>query len=111
VITIGIDPTIELGPITIAWHGLMIAVGIVVGGVAVAHDTRRRGLDADRVYTIGLILVFGAIVGGRAFYLLEHGQLADPGAWFSTPGSRSTEASSPPLPASSWACATRTRTR
>ncbi|MGH2946266.1 MAG: hypothetical protein ACRDPC_08415 [Solirubrobacteraceae bacterium] len=42
VITIGIDPTIELRPITIAWHGLMIAVGIVVGGLAVAHDARRR---------------------------------------------------------------------
>jgi len=29
VITIGIDPTIEIGPITIAWHALMIAIGIV----------------------------------------------------------------------------------
>jgi phosphatidylglycerol---prolipoprotein diacylglyceryl transferase len=84
VITIGIDPTIELGPITIAWHGLMIAVGIVVGGVAVAPDTRRRGLDPERVYTIALILVVGAIVGGRAFYLLEHGRLDDPGAWLGT---------------------------
>jgi hypothetical protein len=28
VITIGIDPTIELGPVTIAWHGLTIAIGI-----------------------------------------------------------------------------------
>jgi hypothetical protein len=55
VITIGIDPTIEPGPITVAWHGLMIAVGIVVGGLAVAHDARRRGLDPDRVHAIGLI--------------------------------------------------------
>jgi phosphatidylglycerol---prolipoprotein diacylglyceryl transferase len=86
VITIGIDPTIELGPITLAWHGLMIAVGIVVGGLAVAHDARRRGLDPERVYTIGMILVVGALAGGRAFYLLEHGELDDPGAWFGTVG-------------------------
>jgi phosphatidylglycerol:prolipoprotein diacylglycerol transferase len=65
VITIGIDPTIELGPITIAWHGLTIAIGIVIGGLAVAHDARRRGL---------------------AFYLLEHGELDDPGAWLGTTG-------------------------
>ena len=86
VITIGIDPTIELGPITIAWHGLMIAIGILVGGVAVAHDLRRRGLDTDPLYTIGAILVAGALVGGRIFYLAEHGQLGDAGPWFGTRG-------------------------
>jgi phosphatidylglycerol:prolipoprotein diacylglycerol transferase len=86
VITIGIDPTIELGPITIAWHGLMIAVGILLGGVVVALDARRRGLDPERIYAIGLILVVGALVGGRAFYLLEHGLLDDPGEWLDTTG-------------------------
>jgi hypothetical protein len=25
IITIGVDPTIELGPITLAWHGITIA--------------------------------------------------------------------------------------
>jgi phosphatidylglycerol:prolipoprotein diacylglycerol transferase len=86
VITIGIDPTIEIGPITIAWHGLTIALGIVVGGLAAAYDARRRGLDPERLYAIGMILVAGALVGGRAFYLLEHGRLDDPGAWFSSTG-------------------------
>jgi phosphatidylglycerol---prolipoprotein diacylglyceryl transferase len=86
VITIGIDPTIEIGPLTIAWHGLTIAIGIVIGGMAVAHDARRRGLDPERIYAIGLILVIGALVGGRAFYLLEHGELDDPGAWLGTTG-------------------------
>jgi phosphatidylglycerol:prolipoprotein diacylglycerol transferase len=86
VITIGIDPTIELGPVTIAWHGLTIAIGIAIGGVAVAFDARRRGLDPERVYAIGLILVVGALVGGRAFYLLEHGELDNPGKWFGTVG-------------------------
>jgi phosphatidylglycerol---prolipoprotein diacylglyceryl transferase len=82
VITIGIDPTIEVGPITLAWHGLTIAIGIVVGGVAAAYDARRRGLEAERLYAIGVIVV----VGGRAFYLLEHGRLDDAGAWFSSMG-------------------------
>jgi len=86
VITIGVDPTIEIGPMTLAWHGLTIAIGVVVGGVAAAYDARRRGLEPERLYAIGLILVFGALVGGRAFYLLEHGRLDDPGAWFGTTG-------------------------
>jgi len=42
VITIGIDPTIEIEPITLAWHGLTIAVGILIGGLAIEHDARRR---------------------------------------------------------------------
>ena len=86
VITIGIDPTIEVGPITVAWHGLMIAVGIVVGGLAAAYDARRRGLDPERLYPVALILVAGALVGGRAFFLLEHGRLDDLGAWFASTG-------------------------
>lgn len=85
-IAIGIDPTIEVGPITVVWHGLTIAIGIVVGGLAAAYDARRRGLDPERLYSIGLIVVLGALLGGRVFYLLEHGQLGDPGAWSSTTG-------------------------
>jgi phosphatidylglycerol---prolipoprotein diacylglyceryl transferase len=85
-ITLGIDPTIEIGPITVAWHGLMIAVGILVGSLAAAYDARRRGLDPQRLYAIAMIVVVGALVGGRAFYLLEHGRLDDPGAWLGTTG-------------------------
>jgi prolipoprotein diacylglyceryltransferase len=33
-----------------------------------------------------LILVVGALVGGRAFYLLEHGRLDDVSAWFAGTG-------------------------
>jgi hypothetical protein len=36
VITIGIDPEIHLGPITLAWPGLTIAIGVLVGGLAAA---------------------------------------------------------------------------
>ncbi|MGH2746048.1 MAG: prolipoprotein diacylglyceryl transferase [Thermoleophilaceae bacterium] len=86
VITIGIDPTIEIGPVTIAWHGLTIAVGILIGSLAAAYDARRRGLDPQRLYAIAMIVVVGALVGGRAFYLLEHGRLGDPDAWFATTG-------------------------
>jgi prolipoprotein diacylglyceryltransferase len=57
VITAGIDPTIDLGPVEIAWHGLTITDGIVLGGIVVAYDGRRRGLEPDRVYAIGMILV------------------------------------------------------
>jgi phosphatidylglycerol---prolipoprotein diacylglyceryl transferase len=86
VITIGLDPTIEIGPVTIAWHGLTIAVGVLVGAVAAAYDARRRGLKPERMYTVAAIVVVAALVGGRIYYLVEHGELVDPGAWFGTRG-------------------------
>ncbi len=73
IITIGIDPEIHLGPVTVAWHGLTIAIGIFVGGLVVARVARERGLATDPLLNVGLLLVLGALVGSRLFYVLEHG--------------------------------------
>ena len=73
VITVGIDPTIELGPLTIAWHGLTIAIGIVLGGLVAGVYARQRGLDTEPLYTLGSLLAVGGLVGGKIFYALEHG--------------------------------------
>lgn len=86
VITIGVDPTIELGPLTLAWHGITIGLGILVGALVAGVEARRRGLDTAPLYTLGMIVVAGALIGGRAFYLAEHDQLLDPGAWFGARG-------------------------
>ena len=86
VITIGIDPTIEIGPLTIAWHGLTISIGILLGGLVAGREAVRRGLDPEPLYTLGMILVITAMVGSRIYYLAEHGQLLDPGEWLGTRG-------------------------
>jgi phosphatidylglycerol---prolipoprotein diacylglyceryl transferase len=85
-ITIGIDPTIHIGPVTLAWHGITIAIGILVGGIVAAFEARRRGLDREPLNAIGMILVAGALVGGRLYYLAEHGGLLDPGDWLGSRG-------------------------
>jgi phosphatidylglycerol:prolipoprotein diacylglycerol transferase len=86
VITIGIDPTIELGPLTLAWHGITIALGILIGGRAAGAEARRRGLNTEPLYSIGIILVAGALAGGRLFYLGERGELLEPAEWLGTRG-------------------------
>jgi phosphatidylglycerol:prolipoprotein diacylglycerol transferase len=85
-ITVGIDPTIELGPLTLAWHGVTIAIGIIAGGVVAAGDARRRGLDPEPLQIVGMIVVVAALVGGRLYYLMEHGQLDEPSEWLGTRG-------------------------
>ena len=73
VITIGIDPMIHLGPITLAWHGLTIGIGILIGAVAAGRYARECGLSTDPLYPIGGLLALGGLVGGRLYYVLEHG--------------------------------------
>ena len=85
-ISVGLDPTIELGPLTLAWHGLTIALGIVAGGIVAAYDARRRGLDPEPLQTVGIIVVVAALAGGRLYYLMEHGQLFEPSEWLGTRG-------------------------
>lgn len=78
VITINIDPEIQLGPLTLAWHGLTIAMGILIGALVAGRWLRERGLDVEPMYNFGALAAVGGIVGARIFYLLEH----DPGGLF-----------------------------
>jgi prolipoprotein diacylglyceryltransferase len=72
-ITIRLDPEIHLGPVNIAWHGLTIALGVVAGGLLAMRWARRHGLASEPFYAIGALLAVGGIVGGRLFYIAEHG--------------------------------------
>jgi phosphatidylglycerol:prolipoprotein diacylglycerol transferase len=85
-ITIGIDPTIELGPVTLAWHGIMIAVGILAGAALAGRIARRWGMPTDPMYTAAVLAGAAGLVGGRLLYVVERGLLDEPGEWFSTQG-------------------------
>ncbi|MBA3746529.1 MAG: prolipoprotein diacylglyceryl transferase [Solirubrobacterales bacterium] len=88
VITIDIAPEFQLGPLTVAWHGITIALGIVIGALMAARWLRERGLDVEPMYTFGWLATVGGIVGARVFYLFEHdpGGLLAPGRLFSSHG-------------------------
>lgn len=88
VITVGIDPTIELGPVTLAWHGVMTAVGIAAGGWLATRFAREQDLDTDRLLNVIAIMTLAGIVGARFFYLAvaEPAALLHPGEWLGTRG-------------------------
>lgn len=86
VISIGIDPTIELGPVTLAWHGITIAIGILVGSWFAARLARERGFPSDPLYGIGVVIALAGLIGGKVFFLFESGKITDPSEWISTRG-------------------------
>ena len=53
---------IEVGPLTLAWHGITIAIGVLVGGLAAFRYARERGLNAEPLYPIAMLLVVGSPV-------------------------------------------------
>ncbi len=73
VITIGVDPEFHLGPLTLAWHGITIALGILVAFLVALRWVRSRGLHPDPLFELAGLLALGGLVGGRVFYVLEHG--------------------------------------
>ena len=77
-ITISVPPTLEIAGLEIAWHGLMIAIGIAVAVAVAAKLADNRGLDRDKVLDIGVVAAIAGILGSRIFYLA----LNDPGALF-----------------------------
>lgn len=87
-ITIGIPPDFELGPLTLTWHGLMTALGLVVGTWVALRFADRRGLDSDRIVEVALVTALAGMLGARIFYLLlnDAGALLRPGDWLGDGG-------------------------
>lgn len=87
-ITIGIDPEFKVGPVTLAWHGMTIAIGILLGAAVAVRYARSRGLDVERVQTLVMLLVVAGVLGARILYLLQHDPagLVEPGEWLRSRG-------------------------
>lgn len=87
VIEVGIDPTVELGPVTLAWHGIMIAVGLVVAGLVAARPfARDNGLSLDELFNVVIVVAVSGLVGAKTFFLFETGAFRDPSQWLSAGG-------------------------
>ena len=87
-ITIELAPDFEVGPLTIAWHGLMTAVGILVA-LRLAHRfARERKLVVDLVTRAAVAMALAGLAGSRIYYLIENdpSALLRPGDWLSTNG-------------------------
>ncbi|MBW3627379.1 MAG: prolipoprotein diacylglyceryl transferase [Actinobacteria bacterium] len=71
---IAYDPLlrIPLGPLEISPHGIMIAVGVLVGARFVLPGAARRGIGAEQLYDVLTWALVGALIGARVAYVVNH---------------------------------------
>ena len=79
---------IDIGPVTIAWHGLTIAIGLVIGGWLAVRVAGERDLDKDQTLNLVLLIALSGMVGARIYYLIENdpSALLNPADWFASNG-------------------------
>ncbi|NJM44724.1 MAG: prolipoprotein diacylglyceryl transferase [Alkalinema sp. RU_4_3] len=60
----------EIGPITVRWYGLLIAIAVLVGASLSQVLAKRRRVDPDLLSDLSIWLVLGGIPGARLYYVL-----------------------------------------
>lgn len=71
-IVIAIDPVaVRLGPVSLRWYGVLIALGITAGLYLALREARRRGMDEDAVYSAALWAIVAGVLGARLFHVVD----------------------------------------
>lgn len=61
---------IKIGNFTIAYYGIIIAVGMLVSFYVVTNLAKKLGIDDDIFYDIFMIVIIFGIIGARLYYVL-----------------------------------------
>lgn len=65
------DPILlTIGPLTVRWYGLCIALGIVGALWIITRIARQYGISKDTIYQTAVPIIFWAIIGARLYYVL-----------------------------------------
>lgn len=62
--------TITIGNFTIAYYGIIIALGMLIAFTVVTKIAKRLGIDDDLFYDIFIIVIVFGIIGARAYYVI-----------------------------------------
>ena len=66
------QPTLEIGPITLQTFGICFALGFVASGALLARRLRELGRPSDWAYEMIFSALVGGLVGSRIDYLIQN---------------------------------------
>jgi len=61
----------HLGPLTVHWYGIMVALGFLAGVSAMAWRRRFASMETEQIFDIALVAMVAGIVGARIFYVIQ----------------------------------------
>jgi phosphatidylglycerol:prolipoprotein diacylglycerol transferase len=69
----------QLGPLTVTWFGVMMALAFVAGLWTASRRALSQGVPSENILDLGTWLIIGIIVGARALYVISywHEQFAE----------------------------------
>lgn len=67
-----IHTLLEIGPFKIYTWGLFFILGFIVAFLLILREAKKRKINTKHVYNIALIILIGAIIGPRLFFIFEH---------------------------------------
>jgi phosphatidylglycerol:prolipoprotein diacylglycerol transferase len=59
----------QLGPFSLRWYGLLIALAVLTGLMLATRLGRRRGIEPAVIADLLPLLVAGAVIGARSYYV------------------------------------------
>jgi phosphatidylglycerol:prolipoprotein diacylglycerol transferase len=60
----------QLGPFALRWYGLLIALAVLLGLALATRLGRQRGIEAGLIVDLLPLLLLGAVIGARLYYVL-----------------------------------------
>ncbi len=73
---------LEVGPISLRFYGLMIALGVLVAVWLTQHRWQRWGGDTDDIVTVAIWVVPAGLIGARLYHVVtDWGDKYDEGRW------------------------------
>ena len=60
----------KLGPLTIYWYSIFIALGLIVGSIFLFKEAKKKNISEDFLVNLIFYTVIIAIIGARAYYVL-----------------------------------------
>jgi phosphatidylglycerol:prolipoprotein diacylglycerol transferase len=76
-ISIPFDPNISVGPITLAWHAIFAALGILLGYWIARRYAPSAGVSVEDVDAIAVWGILGGIIGARVVFVIDNWELFD----------------------------------
>ncbi|MBQ8626939.1 MAG: prolipoprotein diacylglyceryl transferase [Agathobacter sp.] len=64
-----VGKNIMIGDFTIAYYGMIIAVGMMGAIMLAIHLAKKTGQDSDKYYDLAIIAIISAIIGARLYFV------------------------------------------